>query len=60
MYLLDLYLKTEVFPNSLKIAKVTPLLKNRDPGNVCNYRPISALLCFPKMLEGVMYNCFYN
>ena len=56
----DLYLQTEVFIYFLKIAKLTPLLKNGDPKNVGNYRPISALLRFPKMLERVTYKCVHN
>ena len=35
-----------VFPDSLKIAKVTPIFKSVDNDNVSNYRPISILPVF--------------
>ena len=43
-------------PCQLKIAKVIPIHKNNDPNNFCNYRPISILPCFSKILERLMYN----
>ena len=39
-----------VFPDDLKIAKVTPIYKAGD------YRPISVLPCFSEILELLMYN----
>ena len=51
MYLFNLSLQTEVFPDSLKIAKVTPLLQTGDPENVGNYRPMSTLAFFSKILK---------
>ena len=47
---------TGVVPHQLKIAKVIPIHKNNDPNNFCNYRPISILPCFSKILERLMYN----
>ena len=41
---------------TLKIAKVTPIYKADSNCNVSNYRPISVLPCFSKMLELIMYN----
>ena len=59
-YILSLIFKTslqeDTFPNKLKIAKVTPLLKSGDAENVTNYRPISVLLVFSKILERIMFN----
>ena len=49
-----------IFPDSLKIAKVTPLFKFGDKDNISNYRPTSTLPAFSKVLERVMYNRFYN
>ena len=40
----------------MKIAKVITLLKNGDPENNTNYRPVSVLPCFSKVLERLMYN----
>ena len=49
-----------IFPDSLKIAKVTPIFKSGDKDNVSNYRPISILPVFSKVLERIMYNRVYN
>lgn len=49
-------LEKGVFPNSLKIAKVSPIYKSGsklDPGN---YRPISVLPVLSKVFERVLYN----
>ena len=44
----------------LKIAKVTPLFKSGDAENVTNYRTISVLLVFSKILERILYNRIYK
>ena len=49
-----------VFPDALKIARVTPLFKGGDPSNISSYRPISVLPCFSKTLERIMYNRLYK
>jgi hypothetical protein len=43
------------FPNRLKLAKVVPIFKNDDKLLVCNYRPISVLSVFSKILEKLMF-----
>ena len=48
------------FPNNMKIAKITPLYKSGDVDKLCNYRPISVLPVFPKLLERIMYNRIYS
>ena len=48
------------FPDSLKIAKVTPVYKSGDSSSLSNYRPVSVLPCFSKMLERIMYTRLYN
>ena len=45
-----------VFPNVLKVALVSPLYKAKDPMPFSNYRPISLLPLFSKILEKLMYN----
>ncbi len=42
-------------PDKLKIAKVIPLHKSDDKCNISNYRPISVLPVFSKILEKIMY-----
>lgn len=48
-------LKTGVVPSDLKVAKVLPLFKEGEPSVFNNYRPISILLCFSKVLEKLVY-----
>jgi Reverse transcriptase (RNA-dependent DNA polymerase) len=43
-----------IVPNQLKIAKVVPIFKSGDPLLVDNYRPISLLSNFSKVLEKIM------
>ena len=59
-YVFDLSLQTGIFPDPLKIAKVTPVFKTGDLKKVSNYRPISVLSCFSKILERIMHNCLYS
>ena len=49
-----------MFPDPLKIVKVTSVFKTGDPKEISNYRPISALPYFQKILERNMYNRFYS
>uniref|UniRef100_A0A3Q3KL62 Reverse transcriptase domain-containing protein n=1 Tax=Monopterus albus TaxID=43700 RepID=A0A3Q3KL62_MONAL len=44
------------FPNNMKIAKVIPLYKSGDKHNLTNYRPISLLSQFSKILEKLFNN----
>jgi len=45
-----------IFPEQMKIAKIKPLYKNGDKYSIQNYRPISVLSAFSKILEKLMYN----
>ena len=45
-----------VFPRDLKVAMVSPLYKAKDPMIFSNYRPISLLSSFSKILEKLMPN----
>ena len=44
-----------VFPNSLKVAKVIPIFKTGERESLNNYRPISVLPSFSKILEKIVY-----
>ena len=46
------------FPEIMKIARVAPVFKSGDTSLMTNYRPISVLPCFSKMLERIMYDSF--
>ena len=51
-YLLNLSIEKGIFPDDLKIAKVTPIYKSDDKSDLSNYRPISVLSCFSKCSNG--------
>ena len=52
-------LKTVVFPDKLKVAKVIPLFKKGDPTLLTHYRPISLLPSLSKIFEKVIYQQLY-
>ena len=56
MHIFNLSISKGIFPDKLKIAKVTPIFKSGDSTVLTNYRPISVLPCFSKILERIMYN----
>ncbi|MBY0580860.1 MAG: reverse transcriptase family protein [Rickettsiales bacterium] len=49
-----------VFPNLLKLARVVPIFKDGNISKLANYRPISILPFFSKILERIMHNRLYN
>ena len=54
--LINLSFTTGVFPSALKIAKVTPVFKNKGSPLFCsNYRPISLLSNLDKIYERIIY-----
>ena len=55
-YLFNLLIAKGIFPDDLKIAKVTPINKVDNSSNVSSYRSISVLPWFSKLLERIMYN----
>jgi hypothetical protein len=48
--------QTGIFPDIMKKAKIRPLFKKSDKQDIQNYRPISILSAFSKILEKLMYN----
>ena len=61
IYLFQLSLEKRVFPDDIKIARVAPIYKAGDiSSDKSNYRPVSVLPCFSKILERLMYNRLYK
>jgi len=56
LYLISKSLETGIIPSQLKIAKVVPIFKSGDPLSPDNYRPISLLPNFSKILEKIVSN----
>ena len=59
-FLFELLLEKRIFPNDLKIARVTPVFEGSDPSKLRHYRRISVLPCFSKILECIMCNHIYK
>ena len=55
-YIFNLSIEKGIFPDQLKIAKVTPLFKKGDNVLMDNYCPIAVLPCFSKILGRIIYN----
>ena len=55
-HIINKSLCTGIFPDQMKIAKVIPIYKSSDQCNLQNYRPVSLLSAFSKILEKIMYN----
>jgi hypothetical protein len=47
-------LATGIVPSKLKIAKIIPIYKSGDASDINNYRPISLLSTFSKILEKIV------
>ena len=52
-HIFNISLQTGVFPDSMKII---PLFKNGNMNDFTNYRPISLLSQFSKILENIFHN----
>ena len=59
-HIFNLSLSTGNFPDNMKVARVTPIFKSGDKEQVSNYRPISVLSTFSKILERIIYKRTYN
>ena len=53
-HLANLSLQSSLFPTSEKLAKIRPVFKSNDRSLLDNYRPISILPVFPKVLEKIV------
>jgi flagellin-specific chaperone FliS len=54
-YLYNISFETGIVPDVLKISRITPIYKNGTCTDPFNYRPISILSPFSKILEKLMY-----
>jgi len=59
-HIANLAMSTGVFPNRMKTAKVITIYKKNDPSYFENYRPISLLPTFSKIIERLIYNRLYK
>ena len=59
-HLINVSFKTGVFPSALKVAKVVALHKGGPSDNLNNYRPISLLSVFDKIIEKLMHKRLYE
>ena len=59
-HIVNLSIVHGIVPNELKIARVVPIFKSGDKALFSNYRPISVLPCFSKILERIIYNHVIN
>ena len=53
-------IETGIFPNSWKIARITPIYKNGDRADKSNYRPISVLPVISRLFEKLVSNQVYQ
>ena len=60
VFLINLVIETSVFPDCLKIARVTPIFKKGDKKSPNNYRPISVLSTVAKIVEKILSNQIIN
>ena len=54
------FLENGIFPQILKIGSITPIFKKGDTRFLDNYRPVSTLPIFGKILEKVIYSRLYS
>ena len=53
-------IKAKIFPDDLKIARVTPIFKNGETDNLGNYRPISILGSIARVFEKLFYKQLHD
>jgi hypothetical protein len=54
-HLANCIFNTGIFPESLKTSVVVPINKSKDFTNAADYRPISILCTFSKIIEKLLY-----
>ena len=58
--LINKSLQQGIFPDALKIAKISPIYKSKSKTDIKNYRPISVLPVISKVFEKVFYARLYT
>lgn len=58
--LINLSFTNGIFPNNLRIAKVTPIFNSDNKKLLTNYRPVSVLTAFSKIFEKALYNSIWK
>ena len=58
--IISLSFSTGIFPDALKICKTIPIHKGGLTTDISNYRPISLLSVFDKIIEKLMHKRLYN
>ena len=56
----NVFMKNGIFPDILKVGKITPIFKKGNPEDIGNYRPVSTLPIFGKIFEKIIYSRIYN
>ena len=56
VHIYNVSFQTGIFLDMMKLAKIEPLFKKDNKEDIQNYRPISILSAFSKILEKLMYN----
>ena len=59
-YIFNASISTGVYPDHLKIARVTPIFKKGSKDDPGNYRPISVLSTVNKIFERILHNRLYK
>ena len=59
-FIFNKILSTGIFPDKLKFSEVKPLFKKGDKSEFSNYRPISLLTSFSKIIEKIIHKRLYR
>ena len=59
-FLFSTSIETSQFPDSWKVARITPIFKDGDRTVQSNYRPISVLPVISKLFEKLVFNQLYH
>ena len=60
MIIFYISLHTSTVPEHLKMYKLVPIYKKDNPELFSNYKPVSVLPCFSKMMEQIVHKRCYD